>query len=68
MRAQPGGHLVYVVGAALSIFAVPAFPQAPMEETLSGPYTHETSPGARTYLLGDSASHTILCQRWRKLT
>jgi carbohydrate-selective porin OprB len=24
-----------------------------MEETLSGPDTHETSPGARTYLLGD---------------
>jgi carbohydrate-selective porin OprB len=53
MRAQPGGHLVYVVGAALSIFAVPAFPQAALEETLSGPDTHETSPGARTYLLGD---------------
>ena len=44
---------VFFVWASLCAFATPAFSQAPKEETLGGPDSHETGQGPHGHLLGD---------------
>jgi len=52
MRA-PAGGLFIIVWAALSVFAAHTYPQTGLEETLSGPDSHETGQGPHGHLLGD---------------
>src|SRR6266478_6481900 len=52
MRA-PDGRLTIVAWAALSVFAGYTSAQTALEETLSGPDSHETGQGPHGHLLGD---------------
>src|SRR6267143_231875 len=52
MRA-PATRLPIIVWAALSISAAHTYPQSALEETLSGPDSHETGQGPHGHLLGD---------------
>ena len=45
--------LAFLFCAASCAFAPPAFSQAPQEETLGGPDSHETGQGPHGHLLGD---------------
>jgi porin len=47
------GKFVFLVWAALCLFAIRAHSQAAQEETLSGPDSHETGQGLHAHLLGD---------------
>jgi porin len=49
----PAGRPVIIVWAALSVFAAHTYPQTGLEETLSGPDSHETGQGPHGHLLGD---------------
>jgi carbohydrate-selective porin OprB len=49
-------QFVCLVGVALFIFAPPAYSQAAIGETLSGPDSHETGQGPRGHLFGDWGS------------
>jgi carbohydrate-selective porin OprB len=46
-------QFVCLVGVALFMFAISAFPQAAQEETLSGPDSHETGQGPHGHLFGN---------------
>src|SRR6266446_5473587 len=52
MRA-PATRLAIIVWAALFVFAGHTYPQTALEETLSGPDSHETGQGPHGHLLGD---------------
>jgi carbohydrate-selective porin OprB len=46
-------QFVCLVGVALFMFAISAFPQGAQEETLSGPDSHETGQGPHGHLFGN---------------
>jgi len=48
-----GRRLIFLLWAALPLFPATAFSQAPQEETLGGPDSHETGQGPHGHLLGD---------------
>jgi len=48
-----GRRLIFLLWAALPLFPPTAFSQAPQEETLGGPDSHETGQGPHGHLLGD---------------
>jgi carbohydrate-selective porin OprB len=50
---RSAAQFVCLVGGALFIFASSAFSQSSLQESLSGPDSHETGPGPHGHLFGD---------------
>jgi len=53
MRAKPIGKFIFIAWVALCAILGRATPQAGLEETLSGPDSHETGQGPHGHLFGD---------------
>jgi hypothetical protein len=60
-----GTHAIHYLflGIALSIFAILAYSQNSLEQSLSGPDSHETGQGPRGHLFGDCHGEGSLGER-----